>query len=165
MIDTRSYSSAFQRFFTALLLDEGPESNDPRDPGGRTKFGLSQRAYPHYNFDELTVDDAREIYYQDYWCKIYGDSLPDPIAGVMFDCAVNQGVKACIKISQRAVKVSDDGVLGLATRQAIESSNVARFVERFTTFRVLYYKESKGFDVYGVGWISRAIRTAIRVSR
>lgn len=26
---------------------EGGEVNDPRDPGGHTKFGISKRSYPH----------------------------------------------------------------------------------------------------------------------
>ncbi len=165
MSEIRTYSSAYQRFFTAMLLDEGPESNDPRDPGGRTKFGFSQRAYPKLNFDTFTVEEARELAYQDYWARIYGDSLPEPIAGVMFDAAFNMGITAAVRLAQRAVKVSDDGAMGPETRHAIENTNIARFIERYTSLRILQYTQMKNFDLYGLGWIARAVRTAIRVAR
>jgi lysozyme family protein len=163
--DSRTYSSAFQRAFTALILDEGPETNDPKDPGGRTKFGISARLWPNIDLDTLTIDDAREFYYTNYWNAVHGDSFKEGIGELMFDCAVNQGISACVRIAQRAMHITDDGIIGLGTRTALEQYSRTTFIERFTAMRIFYYKGTKNFDYYGLGWISRAIRAAIRVSR
>lgn len=52
----------FQRAVTWILKAEGGESNDPADPGGLTKYGISQRAHPTVNISALTENDAIEIY-------------------------------------------------------------------------------------------------------
>ena len=39
-----------------VLAAEGGLVNDPKDAGGVTKFGISQRAYPALNIRELTPD-------------------------------------------------------------------------------------------------------------
>ena len=38
--------SDFDRAFAAIVGVEGGYVNDPKDPGGETKFGLSHRANP-----------------------------------------------------------------------------------------------------------------------
>ncbi|MBK8639281.1 MAG: hypothetical protein IPN92_13770 [Chromatiaceae bacterium] len=47
-----------------VLAAEGGLVNDPRDPGGVTKFGISQRAYPALNIRGLTPDDAKANFYR-----------------------------------------------------------------------------------------------------
>jgi len=34
--------------------------NHPKDPGGLTNFGISQRSYPALNIREITRDDAKK---------------------------------------------------------------------------------------------------------
>lgn len=65
--------------------------NDPDDPGGETKFGISKRAYPGVNIRELTLLDALNIYYKDYW--YVGKNEKFPMNLVVFDTAVNMGTK------------------------------------------------------------------------
>ena len=47
-----------------VLAAEGGLVNDPKDPGGVTKFGISQRSYPALNIRELTPDDAKANFYR-----------------------------------------------------------------------------------------------------
>ena len=45
----------------ALIIEsEGGEriTDDPRDPGGLTKYGISQRAYPRLDIERLTRDEV-----------------------------------------------------------------------------------------------------------
>lgn len=65
--------------------------NDPADPGGETKFGISKRAFPGHNIRDLNLGDALRIYYEHYW--YIGKSEPFPVNLVVFDTAVNQGTK------------------------------------------------------------------------
>ena len=73
-----------------VLAREGGYVNDPRDPGGETKFGISKRSYPNEDIANLTADRAKEIYFSDYWMPV-ADALPAPSDIVAFDSAVNQG--------------------------------------------------------------------------
>lgn len=67
-------------------------TNDPKDPGGETKFGISKRAHPEEDIKNLTPQRALEIYANDYWHKVGCDDIPSPLNIVVFDTAVNCGV-------------------------------------------------------------------------
>ena len=74
-----------------VLEREGGFVDDPADRGGRTNFGISQRAYPDLDIANLTRDEAARIYKRDYWDFIGADDLPENIREIAFDTAVNQG--------------------------------------------------------------------------
>jgi len=59
-------SDNFERCIAFVLRHEGGYVNDPRDPGGETKYGISKRAYPGLDIKNLTEEQAKEIYRQDY---------------------------------------------------------------------------------------------------
>ena len=93
-----STSPAFQRCIpTILKIEVGPYwstgglVNDPDDPGGLTKWGISQRAYPKLDIKNLTQADAEFIYYRDYWRPCGAEALPWPLQLCHFDAAVNHG--------------------------------------------------------------------------
>jgi lysozyme family protein len=72
---------------------EGGYSDNPNDPGGETKFGISKRAHPDIDIKNLTLDEAREIYRAEYWEASGCDSLDEPMDMVVFDAAVNLGCR------------------------------------------------------------------------
>ena len=74
-----------------VLAAEGGLVNNPQDPGGVTKFGISQRSYPALDIRALSLDDAKTIYQRDYWDKIQGERLPAGLDPVVLDHAVNVG--------------------------------------------------------------------------
>jgi len=59
----------FNIFVTRVLEAEGYLSDDVNDNGGLTKYGISQRAYPNLDIKNITLDDAKNIYYNDYFLK------------------------------------------------------------------------------------------------
>jgi hypothetical protein len=89
--------SGFPEAFDFVIGREGGYNNDPRDPGGETKYGISKRSYPDLDIASLTLDDARRIYQQHYWDRVGGDELPAPLALVVFDTAVHSGVSRALK--------------------------------------------------------------------
>lgn len=83
----------FEKAVEVVLDFEGRYyENDPTDPGGETKFGISKKAYPDVNIKDLTEEQAKEIYYRDYWQKTGCDELSYPLDIVIFDTAVNMGI-------------------------------------------------------------------------
>jgi hypothetical protein len=81
----------FNKYINTILAKEGGYVNDKVDRGGKTKFGISQAAYPNLDIAKLTLPQAVSIYKRDYWDKINGDRLPESVALNAFDAAVNQG--------------------------------------------------------------------------
>ena len=107
-------------------------TNDPADPGGLTKWGISQRAHPALDIANLTREQALDIYTRDYWHRCRCDELSLGALGValmVFDSAVNLGTGAAAKLLQRAVNVSVDGVLGPTTMAAARSMPARELIE------------------------------------
>lgn len=81
----------FERAFAIVVGIEGGYVNDPKDPGGETKYGLSKRANPDLDIKNLTIGMAQDRYRTRYWNAHGLDSLEYGKALLVFDTAVNGG--------------------------------------------------------------------------
>ena len=147
--------SDFDAFIDRVLSAEGGLVDDPRDPGGLTKFGISKRAYPSVDIRNLTREAAIAIYRADFWSRVQGDKLPRAIAFQALDAAVNHGIGNAVRWLQRAAKVADDGVIGPMTLAAIGRADPADLVLLFNAERLAFYTKLTTFDAFGRGWINR----------
>lgn len=59
--------SEFHLAFNHLMKYEGGYVNDPDDPGGETKYGISKRSYPNLDIKNLTEEQAKSIYLREWW--------------------------------------------------------------------------------------------------
>ena len=144
----------FDDAFAVVIGNEGGYSNDPNDPGGETKFGISKRAYPGLDIANLTLERARGIYRHDYWDKVSGDLLPYRVALQVFDFAVNGGTDAAIRTLQKTLGVDVDGQLGPVTLKAA-AADPGRVAVLFCAQRLRFYTSTKLFPVFGRGWVNR----------
>lgn len=151
--------SDFKTAMGIIFSHEGGYVNDPRDPGGETRYGISKRAYPNIDIRELKREDAAKIYKRDYWDKVRGDSLPFGVALAVFDFAVNAGVDRSIKLLQRCVDVKQDGKFGDVTLAAVLAHNKHALMEELATGRIMYYSGLATFKTYGAGWTRRTVET------
>ena len=124
----------FDTAFEFVLRWEGGYVNDPNDPGGKTKYGISQRSYPHLDIENLTVYDVKQIYYEDYWLKLECDQLSPPFDIIVFDCAVNMGVSRA--------------------REFLEESSDWR---DYLLLRLYTYSKFKQAPLYFRGWANRTL--------
>lgn len=145
----------FDQAFERLIGHEGGYSNDPRDPGGETKFGISRRSYPGEVIRTMTLERAKAIYLRDYWGPAGCDTVPDAVKFDLFDMAVNSGVERAVQTLQRAVGVDDDGKLGPITLQAVASMPGLRFVARFNGHRLQFMSTLATWPAFGRGWANR----------
>lgn len=146
-----TYDTAFDR----VMGHEAGYVNDPHDPGGETKWGISKRSYPHVNIHELTREGAKAIYVRDFWARIHGDELPDGVAFQAFDFAVNSGIETAIRYLQRALFVADDGFWGPVTREAAQGYNESDIILRLIAERLDYMTRLKNWSHHGRGWARR----------
>jgi len=153
-----------------IINIEGGYSNDPDDPGGETKYGISKRSYPNEDIKNLTVERAVEIYTRDYWNPNNIGSIQDQTtANIVFRFIVNAGHETAVKMLQTCLNtfvpiipsVTVDGVLGKSTLQAINNIRTIRLQDTLRVAECRYYlsivnrnpKEEKYFK----GWIKRAL--------
>lgn len=156
--------STFDRAFDFTLKEEGYYSNDPFDPGGETKYGISKRAHPTVDIKNLTLEDAKSIYYNEYWRPFERIAETHPaLAMVLYDTGVNMGVGTTVRMLQKAVGVSVDGMIGPMTLNAIDNfrRDVIPFVLRE---RIIYYTSRPHWERFKNGWIVRVIRLAMEAS-
>lgn len=82
-------------------------TDNPSDPGGLTKYGISQKAFPNLDIRNLTEDEAKEIYREMYWNAVGADSIPWPLDLYVVDTAVNCGVVTAKRLSQTSLNAED----------------------------------------------------------
>lgn len=104
-----------------IIEREGGLVDHKSDPGGLTKYGISQRAYPHLDIRNLTRSEAVHIYLRDYLMKYRLHELSNAQnAEIVCDWLVNG---ASVKLIQKAVGVTQDGVIGTDTLKAIDQAD------------------------------------------
>lgn len=158
--------SSFDAAIGDLLAHEGGYVNDPVDPGGETKYGISKRAYPELDIAALTKAQATEIYRRDYWNRLRLSEIEDQrVAAYVFDMAVNHGPERAVKILQigcnaNGTRIVRDGQIGPRTLAAVGSVPADRLLKAMIAERGHFYVEltqvrpdQKKF--FG-GWIRRA---------
>lgn len=85
------------------------------DKGGVTKYGIDQRSHPKLDIKNLTLDQAREIYFNDYWKKSRAEEMPEGYGEVLFDIRVNGGNGPKMlqdALNQCGGNLAVDGILG-----------------------------------------------------
>lgn len=152
----------FDPAIALVLKHEGGYVDHPNDPGGETKYGISQRSYPGYDIKNLTEQSACRIYREDFWLPIRGEDIrSQDVAANLLDFAVNSGVSRAAKTIQRLVGAAQDGWIGPLTLAAINNQDGPNLNLRLCLDRVQFYTELAArraeFRGFLVGWIRRAL--------
>lgn len=153
----------FDRALAFTLKWEGGYSNDPQDPGGETKYGISKRAFPDLDIKNLSESDARSIYRGLYWDKIRGDSLPLPVALATLDFAVNSGVKRAATYLQWTVGAARDGRIGPKTLASVHRREPLTVAKELIQRRLHFLIRIPG-ERFDRGWINRCVELAFEVA-
>lgn len=145
---------AFTIAIERLLDHEGGYVNNPKDPGGETKWGISKRSYPHLDIKNLTRTEAVEIYKRDFWDQFKG-LLPKEFAFQFLDGAVNSGIGNATRWVQRAVGVADDGHVGPVTLSTLQTADKKDLVLLYNAERLEFMTKLTRWDEFGRGWVRR----------
>jgi lysozyme family protein len=158
MEDNRAACMAF------VLREEGGYVNDPRDPGGETKFGISKRAHPDLDIKALTEAEAIALYTADEWRALACAHLPAGLDLVAFDAGVNSGVLRGARWLQQALKVTADGWIGPATLAAVGGQPALPVIEAACAARQNFLHGLRTFATFGRGWSARVARVEARAT-
>lgn len=155
-------------FNEKIIGIEGSEyTNDPKDKGGETKYGISKRSYPKLDIKNLTEEQAVAIYKKDFWDKNNLSALThQDIAEILFYLIVHSGAETAICIVQRAVNkcgytLKVDGKLGPLTMAVLNSSNWEWMEAEIRLAVCAWYlrivDKDKSQAKFFIGWIRRAL--------
>jgi len=172
----------FQKALQELFEIEGGWSDDPDDPGGKTKYGITEAVWkefhngnPPYDISRITRTDAELVYYHLYWRPMHleelSETLHQPLVSEMFESAVNHGVGRAtifIQASFNLIKpdnkapLKEDGVMGPLTISSIllmtnhyeDVLLVAYHGERYNFYKSIVEKKPSQLK-FIKGWLRR----------
>ena len=164
---------AQDRILDRILQREGSGYvDDPVDRGGPTKYGITLSTFRYWlgdgaatGADLSRIDEAtaREIYRQVYFRGHgFGNVMGHmSVYEHMLDMAVHHGPPRSIKILQKALGVTVDGIIGPETRSSIAVIGDHDLSLRVVGERVLFIsrivRDDPSQSRFLVGWQKRAV--------
>jgi len=150
-----------RRIIARTIGHEGNYVNHPNDKGGETKYGISKRSYPNVDIKNLTEEEAYAIYERDFYNAVGLNRIASPrIRWKVFDIGVNCYPKTAVKMLQRAVGVTPDGLLGPMTAHMVSLWEPSQVLERLVEEQKAHYGNIILRDptqkVFFRGWMKRA---------
>jgi lysozyme family protein len=146
----------FDAAFNKLLKHEGDYIDHAADPGGKTRYGITEAVAREVGYRgemrDLPIDLAKRIYRDRYWDACQADKLPSEVRYIVFDGAVNSGVSQSVKWLQRACGVLDDGVVG---PQTIQAANADGIKSKLCAQRLRFMTNLSTWPAFGKGWARR----------
>jgi len=156
---------------------EGDYSNDADDAGGATRYGISLRYLKgkgtigdinndgdidEQDIRELNRSSAATFYRADFWDKCRCGQMPFPLAVIIFDQAVNTGVRTAARMLQKHVGAKTDGVIGPNTLSKVLikfNRNPTWFIASYLGKRSRYYHDisvkNPTLEKFINGWFNR----------
>ena len=156
-----------------LLKDEGEYSNNPKDSGGETIYGVTKKNYPE-DFEEIysaykvdktkAVTLAKQFYLREFYNPLY-DKLKDRLAEKIFSLSVNMGKKKVVEFLQEVLNaefgksIEVDGKFGKDTLEKCltvyhETLRSALIIRTKFYYDSIVKKNPKNKDFYW-GWMNR----------
>jgi lysozyme family protein len=149
----------FDSAFDLLLGHEGGYSDHAADPGGKTRYGITEAVARSAGYQgdmrDFPLHFAKLIYRDRYWSAVKADDLPPGIRYAVFDAAVNSGPGQAVKWLQAALGVSSDGVIGPKTLQACNAQNTDALRMRLLAQRLRFMSGLSTWPAFGRGWARR----------
>ncbi len=148
-----SYTADFWNALRFVEKWEGFFSDDKEDPGGKTKYGISDAGdgtvdgmidldrdgKGDVKVEDLTKGQAVEYLWNYYWIASGASALPYPYSAVVFDSAVNCGVGRARQWDRSA------------------RGNARKFLEMRTHFYGRLVASNPKLKKYYRGWINRMV--------
>lgn len=168
--------------FDWLLKAEGGYVNNPNDPGGETNMGVTKATFNRAKKDglvksanvrSLTKNEVRAIFEKYYYIPCKAGLLPEPVATIYFDMAINSGPSAAMRTLHRAMAaisepVAETGIGGptVTAIHKIQTENrvpilALSLMNRRKEFYDSIIQKNQKLATFRKGWMNRLTRLAV----
>lgn len=137
----------FKEVHIATSKWEGGYVDHPQDPGGKTKYGITQKVWRAWCKEQgikaipvkdIKYEDALKIYFEWYWVAARCDTLAPGVDRMVYDAAVNSGPVRAREWLMKSI--------GGSTTQT---------VERYYNTRMDFLHGLSTWKTFGKGWTNR----------
>lgn len=163
-----------------VLAREGGFVNDSLDPGGATNLGITiavlkswrGHAVSILDIQNLSKAEAEKIYHARYWKAAWCDVLPAGVDLLVFDAAVNSGVKPALSVLEKNIGIGvppRHQAHQAAPQQHFELEKmvihglaqlcVPAVICGYCEERRAFYRGLPTFAHFGKGWLRRVNQT------
>ena len=168
----------------SIIFIEGDYSNDPYDPGGETKYGITERVAREYGYTgemaDLTKEEATKIYTTLYVEQPNFNLLVDinpAIAHKLIDAGVNVGTTRVSLWFQKALnnfsrdgqdypRLREDGIIGPSTINAYrflenkrgKETACSLVLKALDSYQANYYMNLHNYSRYVVGQVDKRVQ-------
>lgn len=140
--------STYPQAISQILKDEGGYTNNPKDPGGPTNWGITLHDARTYWKADATAEDvkdmpesvAEDIYLRHYASAVNYDGLPPGVDYAVLDYAVNSGV-----------------VRALKTYNVVKNKQPVDVINYIYNTRLAFLESLSTFRYFGKGWTRRCV--------
>jgi lysozyme family protein len=145
--------ASFDLAIPVILAHEGTTyTDDPADPGGATRWGITLRTLrgvrpgaTKEDVRNLTRPEAEAIYRRCYWGPFFDDIADQRVATKLFDMCVNWGVGAGVTALQVACRdaghvIAVDGAFGPISVAAVNASPPAALLVSLQALMEVHYE-------------------------
>ncbi len=153
--------SSYDQCLERVLAHEGGYTNDPRDPGGPTNFGITIYDYRKYvkpgataaDVKRMSLAEAKSIYRSKYWDALSCDDLPAGVDYTVFDYGVNSGIGRAGKVLRRVLGLPDaNWRVGADVIAAVKRAESSKVIVAINDERLTFLKSLRTWRSFGVGW-------------
>ena len=176
-------TSLIGAILASIIFVEGGYTDDPYDPGGQTKYGITERVAREYGYkgemEDLSLEKANEIYatlYVEQPHFNYFIEISPAIAHKLIDAGVNVGTTRVSLWLQHILNVlsrdgldypqiKEDGIIGNNTINAYKALENKRgkdkacqlVLKALDGYQSTYYISLEKYSKYLVGWLDKRV--------
>ena len=158
--------------FSFIQKWEGGWSDHKNDKGGKTNMGITLSTWRSCGYDKdgdgdidaddlllITEDDVFNLYKRNYWDRWLADHIhSQSVANMLVDWTWNSGT-AGIKIPQRLLNVTADGIVGKVTISTLNQVNPKGFFQVLKEARIEFIndiiRKNPSQELFRKGWLNR----------
>jgi lysozyme family protein len=171
-------STNFERAQEIVREFEGGFSDDPKDPGGATNFGITKTTLERFRGRRVTkaevanmsYGEAKRIYFAEYWSKSSCDAMPGPLALVVYNVCVHAGPGTAARFLQRGLRangamVDVDGGIGGETLGAVPKVPLSELLSDVIDLYEARLRAHKNFEHFKRGFLRRVNKLRIEAEK
>jgi lysozyme family protein len=158
------FETAFRK---VIELEGGFRLHQNVTESDATYAGIYRKAHPSWEgWDYLDrgqtppTELVRSFYKTHYWDVF--DGIDEDKRYILYEFAINAGIKKATKIAQVVAGAVPDGIIGPRTIEAVNRMNSDLFIAQYTIARIKHYldlanSDPKRYSIYLRGWLNRSM--------